>query len=53
MVLGGIVAIVFGADAEQKSLEDIAQPLSLSRPSAHLSAVTGAPRLPAARSTLD
>jgi MFS family permease len=52
MVLGGIVAIFFGIDAEQKSLEDIAQPLSASRPSAHLSAMTGAPRPPAARSTL-
>jgi hypothetical protein len=39
-------------DAEQKSLEDIAQPLSATRPSSHLSAVTGAPRSPAARSTL-
>ena len=27
MVLGGLVAIFFGVDAEQKSLEDIAQPL--------------------------
>jgi MFS family permease len=52
MVLGGIIAIIFGVDAEQKSLEDIAQPLSATRPSSHLSAVTGAPRPPAARSTL-
>ena len=35
-----------------KSLEDIAQPLSATRPSSHLSAVTGAPWPPAARSTL-
>ena len=46
MVLGGLVAIFFGVDAEQKSLEDIAQPLSATRPSSHLSAVTGAPRPP-------
>jgi MFS family permease len=52
MVAGGLVAIFFGVDAEQKSLEDIAQPLSATRPSSHLSAVTGAPRPPAARSTL-
>ena len=53
MVIGGVVAIFLGIDAEQKSLEDIAQPLSAARPSPHLSAVTGAPRSPAARSTID
>jgi MFS family permease len=53
MVSGGLVAAFLGIDAEQKSLEDIAQPLSATRPSSHLSAVTGAPRSPAARSTLD
>jgi MFS family permease len=52
MVAGGIVAIIFGVDAEQKSLEDIAQPLSFAGPSPHLSAMTGAPRSPAARSTV-
>jgi MFS family permease len=52
MIFGGVVAAFFGIDAEQKSLEDIAQPLSTTRPSPHLSAVTGAPRPPAARSTL-
>jgi MFS family permease len=52
MVAGGLVAAFLGIDAEQKSLEDIAQPLSATRPSPHLSAVTGAPRPPAARSTL-
>jgi MFS family permease len=52
MLIGGVVAAFFGIDAEQKSLEDIAQPLSAVRPSSHLSAVTGAPRSPAARSTL-
>ena len=51
MIVGGIVAAFLGVDAEQKSLEDIAQPLSAARPSPHLSAVTGAPRPPAARST--
>jgi hypothetical protein len=51
MIIGGVVAIFLGVDAEQRSLEDIAQPLSATRPSAHLSAVTGAPRSPAARST--
>ena len=52
MVLGGVVAAFLGVDAEQKSLEDIAQPLSAAGPSPHLSAVTGAPRSPAARSIL-
>jgi hypothetical protein len=28
MILGGVVALVFGFDAERKSLEDIADPLS-------------------------
>ena len=52
MIIGGVVAIFFGIDAEQKSLEDIAQPLSATRSLPHLSAVSGAPRAPAARSTL-
>ncbi len=52
MIIGGVVAAFLGLDAEQKSLEDIAQPLSATRPSAHLSAVSGAPRAPAARSVL-
>ena len=52
MVLGGVVASFLGVDAEQQSLEDVARPLSASGPSAHLSAVTGAPRPPAARSML-
>ena len=51
MLIGGVVAAFLGIDAEQKSLEDISQPLSSARPSPHLSAVTGAPRSPAARST--
>ena len=52
MLIGGVVAAFLGIDAEQQSLEDIAQPLSAARPSPHLSAVTGAPRAPAARSTV-
>ena len=52
MIVGGLVEIFLGVAAESKSLEDIAQPLSATRPSPHLSAVTGAPRPPAARSTL-
>src|ERR1700744_109434 len=51
MISGGLVAAFLGVDAEQKSLEDIAQPLSATRPSAHLSAVTGAPPAPAGRPT--
>jgi MFS family permease len=47
MLIGGVVAAFLGIDAEQKSLEDIAQPLSARRPSAHLSA--HGPRRPAAR----
>ncbi len=50
MIAGGVVAAFLGLDAEQKPLEDIAQPLSATNPSPHLSAVTGAPRSPAARS---
>ena len=49
MIIGGLVAVFLGVDAEQKSLEDLAQPLSAAGPSPHLSAVTGAPRSPAAR----
>ena len=52
MLAGGVVAAFLGLDAEQKSLEDIAQPLSAAAPSPRLSAMTGAPRSPAARSTL-
>jgi MFS family permease len=28
MIFGGIVALIFGVDAERKSLEDVAEPLS-------------------------
>ena len=54
MMVGGIVEIFLGIDAEQKSLEDISLPLSAlnSGPSKRLSNVTGAPRPPAARSVL-
>ncbi len=34
MILGGVVALIFGTDAERKSLEDIAEPLSAVGPSA-------------------
>jgi hypothetical protein len=51
MIAGGLVAAFLAVDAEQRSLEDIALPLSAVRPSPHLSAVTGAPRSPAARGT--
>ncbi len=50
MILGGLIAAVLGVDAERKSLEEIANPLSqVNAPSPHLSNVTGAPRPPAAR----
>jgi hypothetical protein len=28
MIFGGIVALIFGTDAERQSLEDVAEPLS-------------------------
>jgi hypothetical protein len=38
MILGGLVAVFFAVDAEGKSLEDIAQPLSVvGRPAARVS----------------
>ncbi|HVX20404.1 MAG TPA: MFS transporter [Acidimicrobiales bacterium] len=51
MMVGGTVEAFLGVNAEQKSLEDIALPLSALKagPSPHLSNVTGAPRPPAAR----
>jgi MFS family permease len=50
MLIGGTVEIFLGVNAEGRSLEDIAKPLSLDRSSSpHLSNVTGAPRPPAAR----
>ena len=52
MLLGGIIAAFLGVDAEQRSLEDIAEPLSAARPSPRLSAVSGAPRSPAAQSVI-
>ena len=52
MIVGGVVEIFLGVDAEGQSLEDVASPLSsVSAPSPHLSNVTGAPRPPAARAT--
>jgi MFS family permease len=53
MMIGGLVEVFLGVNAEGKSLEDVASPLSsTSRPSPHLSNVTGAPRPPAARTVL-
>jgi MFS family permease len=49
MLIGGIVAAFLGVDAEQKSLEDIAQPLSAARPT-H-SAANGAARPAATRTS--
>jgi MFS family permease len=50
MVLGGLVEVFLGIDAEGRSLEDLALPLGATsvRPP-HLANVTGAPRPPAAR----
>ena len=31
MVVGGLIALIFGVDAERKSLEDITEPLSVVR----------------------
>jgi MFS family permease len=55
MVLGAVVEVFFGIDAEQRSLEDVALPLGLqgNRPSPHLANMTGAPRPPAARTVID
>jgi hypothetical protein len=51
MILG-VIAAFLGVDAEQRSLEDIAQPLSATRPSSRFWAMTGSPRSPAVRSVL-
>jgi MFS family permease len=51
MLAGGLIEAFLGIDAEGRSLEDVARPLGATdspRPDA-LSAVTGAPRPPAAR----
>jgi hypothetical protein len=29
MILGGVIAVIFGTDAERKSLETVSAPLSL------------------------
>jgi MFS family permease len=50
MLIGGIVAAFLGIDAEQKSLEDIAQPLSAARPTQSAPA-NGAPRPAATRTS--
>jgi MFS family permease len=48
MLVGGIVEVLLGVDAEGHSLEDIAKPLGVSVRAARLANVTGAPRPPAA-----
>ena len=53
MLVGAIVELFLGVDAEQKSLEDIALPLALRGRTTLMSAPTGAPRAPTARSVLD
>jgi MFS family permease len=54
MMIGAVVEAFLGVDAERKSLEDVALPLSLHGSSSpRLGAMTGAPRPPAARSVLD
>jgi hypothetical protein len=52
MIVGAVVEVILGINAEGRSLEDIARPLGLS-PSSRLSNITGAPRPPAARTVLD
>lgn len=50
MLIGGVVEIFLGINAEGRSLEDIAAPLSVDdSPRSRLANVTGAPRPPAAR----
>ena len=51
MVAGGAVEAFLGVAAEQKSLEDVASPLSLVGQPTSVSNVTGAPRAPAARAS--
>jgi MFS family permease len=56
MVIGAVVEVFFGVDAEGRSLEDLALPIGITEaggPSSRLSNVSGAPRPPAARSVLD
>lgn len=53
MIVGALVEVAVGVDAEGQSLEDVALPLGLSQsPSSRFSNPTGAPRPPAARSVL-
>ena len=55
MLVGAVVEMALGVDAEQRSLEDIALPLALQGvpASPRFGATTGAPRAPAARSVVD
>ena len=53
MIVGALVEVALGVDAEGRSLEDLALPIGLmDSPSPRLSNLTGAPRSPAARSVL-
>jgi hypothetical protein len=41
MLVGGLVAAAFGVDAERKSLEDVARPLSMVTPAKSAAAADG------------
>ncbi len=49
MIVGAVVEIFLGVDAEQKSLEDIALPLGAKGRPGTMASITGAPRAPAAQ----
>ncbi len=56
MIIGAIVEVFLGVNAEGRSLEDVALPIGITEaggPSTRLSNVSGAPRPPAARSVVD
>jgi MFS family permease len=53
MLIGGLVEAFIGVDAEGRSLENISSLTAVDQPSRTLSAPTGAPRAPTARSVLD
>lgn len=53
MIIGAVVESWLGVTAERRSREEIATPIFAGSPPPRLSRVTGAPRPPAARSTLD
>ena len=56
MIIGAVVEVFLGVNAEGRSLEDVALPIGITEaggPSTRLSNVSGAPRPPAARSVID